>query len=86
MIYVTFGIVALLVLIAATLHHFSLGFYEFNGAFMLIMMLLVLFMIGSAVYLSFALPSLADTPISFFNQDSNQPLTQDSASGIIFEE
>ena len=83
---ITLIIVIILLLIAGTLHRASEAFYELHGAFKLVMIIILLFIIGSAVYLSYAIPSLADPSHSSFQQQQELQVTQDSATGIIFEE
>jgi len=89
MIYVTMAIVLALIIIALGLHAASLAFEEFESTFMITMMLILIFIIGAGIYLSFAVPTLA-TKANFLSgnheKQNTTQITQDEPTGIQFEE
>lgn len=80
--WTTLVIVFLLVILAISLNYLALAFYEFQGAFMYAMLGILLFIVGAAIYLSFALPSLAGENLPLFGKNKEMSVTQDSVQGL----
>ncbi|GMU25687.1 hypothetical protein KJZ71_04880 [Patescibacteria group bacterium] len=80
--WTTLAIVFLLVILAISLNYLALAFYEFRGAFIYTMVGILLFIVGAAIYLSFALPSLAGEELSLFGKNKDISVTQDSVQGL----
>lgn len=78
----TLAVVIFLVLMAVVLNYITLAFYEFQGAFIYTMVGVLIFIIGAAVYLSFAVPSLAGENIPFFGKGKQMTVHQDTVKGM----
>ena len=85
MMYITIGVIIFLVIFAIVLSAFGGVLEEFRDKFMYIMAAAILIIIGSAVYLSVAVPSFANT--SFFGSDAGgTAVTQDNVIGLELRE
>ncbi len=85
MMYITIGVIIFLILFAIVLSAFGGVLEEFRDKFMYIMAAAILIVIGAAVYLSIAMPSLADSPI-FNNKETKANVTQDDVIGLELRE
>lgn len=85
MMYITIGVIIFLIVLAIVLSAFGGVLEEFRDKFMYIMAAAILIIIGAAVYLSIAMPSLADSPL-FGDTDDNAVVTQDDVIGLELRE
>jgi cytochrome c biogenesis protein CcdA len=80
MMYVTLGVVALLILLAIAALVFGDVLSELTN-FMYIVLAVIILIIGAALYLSIAVPSFAH--MSVFDSGKDEPhITQDNVQGL----
>lgn len=82
MVYLTAVIIAALLLVSAVIYALGDVLSEFRTSFMYITLGIIIFIIGAAIYLSFAIPSLADAPLFESNNTPKAFVTQDDIIGL----
>ena len=81
MIYVTIGVITVLLLLAIAALALGNVLSEFPS-FMFILLGAMVVLISAAIYLSFAVPSYADTSIFTRDKEKAAPITQDEMDGM----
>ncbi|MBD3251999.1 hypothetical protein GF380_06160 [Candidatus Uhrbacteria bacterium] len=80
MIYLTIGIIVTLLIAAGLFYAFSDLLSELDGNFMYVILGAVVLLMGAAIYLGFAVPSLAN--IQVFESEKPSAVTQDNMEGL----
>lgn len=81
MIYITIGVIGILLILAIAALAFGDILSEFPS-FMYMLLGAIVLLIGAAIYLSFAVPSFADTSMFGGGEEKTAPITQDEMEGL----